>query len=169
MRRLRRREAVRAPLLRIDPPIAEGADLQRVGFRFAPRQVQPRATIIVDLEPGPEEILARFNSQVRYNARLAERKGVEISEGGAGAVEEFWKLLTATANVNPGVVNTLTLAVADANDHVYDSAVLIQAGSLSTTPPAPPGTPAPSPLILAMLSLAGMVAYFVISQRRSRA
>lgn len=50
------------------------------------------------------------------------------------------KVLTAIATVTPGQVNTITLAVADALDHVLDSAVFIQAGSLSTTPPA--GTPA---------------------------
>jgi hypothetical protein len=50
------------------------------------------------------------------------------------------KVLTATATVTPGQVNTITLAVADALDTALDSAVFIQAGSLSTTPPA--GTPA---------------------------
>ncbi len=94
---LRRREALRAPLLRADPPLADADQLASVGFRPAPRQFQPRATIVVDLTPAPEEILARFNAQVRYNARLAERKGVEVVVGGAAEIEEFWKLYAATA------------------------------------------------------------------------
>ncbi len=94
---LRRREALRAPLLRADPPLASAEELAAVGFRRAPREFQPRATIVVDLTPTPEEILARCNQQVRYNARLAERKGVEVLQGHAAEVEEFWKLYAAMA------------------------------------------------------------------------
>lgn len=94
---LRRHEALRAPLLRIDPAVASLDALAEAGFRAAPRQIQPRATVVVDLDRSPEEILAGFNTQVRYNARLAERKGVEVIEGGLDAVEAFWTLLTATA------------------------------------------------------------------------
>jgi|GEM_PF-2506168 len=76
------------------------------------------------------------------------------------------KLLTATVNVNPGVVNTITLAVADANDHVFDSAVLIKAGSISTTPPTPSGTPAPPSLVLSMIGLAALGVTLALTQRR---
>jgi lipid II:glycine glycyltransferase (peptidoglycan interpeptide bridge formation enzyme) len=94
---LRRTQAPRAPLLRADPPITDAAPLSRAGFRLAPRQVQPKATIVVDLERSPEQILAGFNGQVRYNARLAERRGVVVVEGGGELVERFWNLLAATA------------------------------------------------------------------------
>lgn len=96
-RRLRRKEAWRAPILRCDPPMAASDALAQVGFRHAPRQFQPRATIVVDLSRSPEEILAGFDSQVRYNARLAERKGVAVDEGGLEEVESFWTLYAATA------------------------------------------------------------------------
>lgn len=39
-------------------------------------------------------------------------------------------VLTFQAPVNPGVVNHMKLAIADASDGIYDSAVFIQAGSL---------------------------------------
>jgi lipid II:glycine glycyltransferase (peptidoglycan interpeptide bridge formation enzyme) len=94
---LRRTQAPRAPLLRADPAVADAGALAKVGFRPAPRQVQPKATIVVDLSKTPEQILASFNGQVRYNARLAERKGVSVVEGGTELVEPFWRLLTATA------------------------------------------------------------------------
>lgn len=94
---LRRRLGFRAPFLRVDPAIADAKPLERLGFRLAPRQVQPRATIVVDLSPSPEQILAAFDRQVRYNVRLAERKGVEVIQGGKELVEEFWKLLADTA------------------------------------------------------------------------
>jgi lipid II:glycine glycyltransferase (peptidoglycan interpeptide bridge formation enzyme) len=97
VRWLRRTQSLRAPLLRVDPAVTSASALLAAGFRSAPRQVQPKATIVVNLEPGPEQILADFNGQVRYNARLAERKGVVVVEGGAELVERFWRLLTATA------------------------------------------------------------------------
>jgi lipid II:glycine glycyltransferase (peptidoglycan interpeptide bridge formation enzyme) len=97
LRWLRRHQGWRAPLLRCDPPVTDAAELVKCGFRAAPRQVQPRATIVVDLMLEEEQILARFDGQVRYNARLAERRGVEILEGGVDQIEEFWRLLTATA------------------------------------------------------------------------
>lgn len=40
------------------------------------------------------------------------------------------RVLTFQAPVNPGVVNHMKLAIADASDGIYDSAVFIQAGSL---------------------------------------
>jgi peptidoglycan pentaglycine glycine transferase (the first glycine) len=97
VRWLRRHHAWHAPLLRCDPPVTDAAELVKCGFRAAPRQVQPRATIMVDLSQSDEQILAGFAGQVRYNARLAERKGVEVVEGGAERIEEFWRLLVATA------------------------------------------------------------------------
>jgi lipid II:glycine glycyltransferase (peptidoglycan interpeptide bridge formation enzyme) len=94
---LRRKRPAGAPFLRVDPPIAAPGLLGSLGFRAAPRQVQPRATIVVDLTPDAEKLLAAFNSRVRYNARHALKKGVEVSEGGAEDVRPFWELLSATA------------------------------------------------------------------------
>lgn len=80
------------------------------------------------------------------------------------------KVLTATATVNAGQVNTITLGVADALDHVLDSAVFIQAGSLSTTPPVTPvATPAPPTLSLVMLGLAVVGLYVGLRRLASRA
>lgn len=94
---LRKRRPAGAPFVRIDPPIAQADALASLGFRPAPRQVQPRATIVVDLSPDTEAILAAFNSRVRYNARHATKKGVEVSEGGVEDARPFWELLSATA------------------------------------------------------------------------
>jgi lipid II:glycine glycyltransferase (peptidoglycan interpeptide bridge formation enzyme) len=94
---LRRQRPSGAPFLRVDPPITEPGPLASLGFRQAPRQVQPRATIVVDLTPDAEKLLAAFNSRVRYNARHALKKGVEVSEGGVEDARPFWELLSATA------------------------------------------------------------------------
>src|SRR5712691_6097364 len=52
------------------------------------------------------------------------------------------KVLTVTAPVNAGQVNTIIIGIADASDPNLDSAIFVQAGSLSTTPP-PVTTPPP--------------------------
>lgn len=94
---IRRERPSGAPFLRVDPLIAGPEPLGALGFQPAPRQIQPRATIVVDLTPSDEAILAAFNSRVRYNARHAQKKGVEVSEGGVEDARAFWELLNATA------------------------------------------------------------------------
>ncbi len=99
VRELRRIAAPRGPFLRIDPllPEADAALLQRLGFHRAPQQVQPRATIVVDLARDANDLMAGYDRQVRYNARLAEKKGVTVVEGGVELVGDFWQLLNSTA------------------------------------------------------------------------
>jgi lipid II:glycine glycyltransferase (peptidoglycan interpeptide bridge formation enzyme) len=94
---LRRQRPAGAPFVRIDPPVTVAGTLVALGFRSAPRQVQPRATIVVNLAPDPDAILGAFNSRVRYNARHAIKKGVEVSESGVEDARPFWELLSATA------------------------------------------------------------------------
>jgi lipid II:glycine glycyltransferase (peptidoglycan interpeptide bridge formation enzyme) len=95
---LRHKLAWRAPFLRVDPLIADAQPLTQLGFRLAPRQIQPKASIVVDLTRDEDDLLAGFDRQVRYNVRLAERKGVTVTRGGAESVETFWNLLGATAS-----------------------------------------------------------------------
>ena len=47
----------------------------------------------------------------------------------------FTTVLEARAGVNPGVINTIRLAIADTQDSIFDSAVFIQAGSFNSTAP----------------------------------
>lgn len=94
---IRRQRPSGAPFLRVDPLIASAEPLAALGFRPAPRQIQPRATIVVDLNPSADAILAAFNSRVRYNVRHAQKKGVEVQEGGVEDAQRFWELLNATA------------------------------------------------------------------------
>ncbi|PYE50951.1 hypothetical protein DES52_11618 [Deinococcus yavapaiensis KR-236] len=49
--------------------------------------------------------------------------------------------LTCEAPVNKNTLNTLSLRIADGSDYSLDSAVMIKAGSFSTTPPAGDTTP----------------------------
>jgi hypothetical protein len=69
-------------------------------------------------------------------------------------------VLTCRASVNPGVVNHLKLAIADTGDDEFDSAVFIQAASLSTQIVASGGQAFAGP---APYTLSGTVANFTDS------
>jgi len=90
----------RAILLKIEPDLAEDAALARrlteLGFRPSPQTIQPRCTILLDLTPDPEAILARMKSKTRYNIRLAARKGVAVREGTAEDLPGFYRLMQIT-------------------------------------------------------------------------
>jgi len=71
--------------LKIDPDLDENdkdvlATLKIIGFEKAHKQVQPRATIILDLDKEPDAFLMGFEEKTRYNIRLSEKKGVIIKE-----------------------------------------------------------------------------------------
>jgi len=60
--------------------------------------IQPPRTVLVDLTPSPDEILAKMKSKARYNIRLAGRKDVIVREGGSDAdFGIFARLMQATA------------------------------------------------------------------------
>lgn len=76
----------RAIFLRIDPPISAnlfpGTDNQPnlPGFKKNRPGFQPDHTIIIDLAPSEDEILAQMKQKCRYNIRLAGKKGVKIEK-----------------------------------------------------------------------------------------
>ena len=60
-------------------------------------EVQPRATVMLDLEKPEDELLNNMHKKTRYNINLAERKGVKFRWGGLDDFETFWNLLQETA------------------------------------------------------------------------
>jgi len=64
-------------------PIGAAAlqDLRWRGWRYSNEQIQFRNTVLIDLNPAEEEILARMKQKTRYNIRLASRKGVTVRVG----------------------------------------------------------------------------------------
>lgn len=80
---------VGAGFLKIDPDVEEDtpegeaviATLRARGWRPSAEQVQFRNTLLLDLSPPPDDLLARMKPKWRYNIRLAQRKGVTVRPG----------------------------------------------------------------------------------------
>ncbi len=64
------------------------------GVRVSPHNIQPPRTIIVSLEGSEDEILGRMKQKCRYNARLAEKKGVSARSW--DDLEGFHRMMTVT-------------------------------------------------------------------------
>jgi lipid II:glycine glycyltransferase (peptidoglycan interpeptide bridge formation enzyme) len=59
--------------------------------------VQPPDTVIIDLSPSEEELLAAMKTKTRYNTRLAEKKGVRVYEAEADKLSFWYGLYLETA------------------------------------------------------------------------
>ena len=98
LRQFARRKGV--IFLKVEPDAPPSPDLQaafsQVGFTPA-RAIQPVNTIVVDITPPEEAILAAMKSKTRYNIRLAARKGVQVREGTADDLPLFFRLTEITA------------------------------------------------------------------------
>lgn len=93
-----------AGMLKIEPRIWQDempqdewdALYRRHGCVPSPDTIQPPRTIIIDLRPSEEEILAAMKQKTRYNIRLAEKKGVTVRQGTAEDLTAFNRLMLAT-------------------------------------------------------------------------
>ncbi len=101
--------------LRIELPqmanIAGSEDIRKrvisLGFHPA-RAIQPVRTILLDLAPSEETLLARMKEKWRYNLRLAARKGVTVRVGqSAEDVRAWYKLLQTTSERDKFRIHTL--------------------------------------------------------------
>lgn len=78
--------------LRIEPVSILPEDFN---FLLPPKRIQPQKTLILDLRKKEEEIFQNFTRKVRYNIKLAEKKGVKI-EFKDKYIPEFYKLMKKT-------------------------------------------------------------------------
>jgi peptidoglycan pentaglycine glycine transferase (the first glycine) len=64
----------------VDAPVglALRETLARRGWRESSDQIQFRNTLMLDLRPGEDRLLAHMKQKTRYNLRLAERSGVTV-------------------------------------------------------------------------------------------
>jgi len=107
-----RARAGRAVFLRIEPPWLDDAvaatALLPHDFQPTTQTVQPQRTIIVDLTPDEDKLLAAMNAKTRYNIRLAGRKDVEVWEGAAAAISDWYTLMEETARRNRFGIHSLS-------------------------------------------------------------
>ena len=95
----------RALFLKIDPDVQAGTSegksvvemLRRRGWRPSNEQIQFRNTLLLDLTPSPDELLAAMKSKWRYNVRLAKRKGVTVRQGGLDDIPLLYRMYAETA------------------------------------------------------------------------
>jgi peptidoglycan pentaglycine glycine transferase (the first glycine) len=81
-----------AHTIKIEPEVSDERDdvkklLGGIGFQKARYDLNFKHTLLIDLTEPEEDLLSQMKSKMRYNVRLAGRKGVEVSEPG---FEEAW-------------------------------------------------------------------------------
>jgi len=94
-----------AVFLKIDPDVRDGTPagaavtslLRQRGWRYSPEQVQFRSTLLIDLTPSLDDILARMKSKWRYNVRLAVRRGVTVRLGGLADLPLLYEMYRETS------------------------------------------------------------------------
>jgi len=79
------------------------SELKRRGWRSSSDQIQFKNTVLIDLTPSQEELLARMKQKTRYNIRLAQKKSVVLR---VGAQKDFGMLykMYAETSVRDGFV-----------------------------------------------------------------
>jgi peptidoglycan pentaglycine glycine transferase (the first glycine) len=73
------------------------SELERRGWVFSQDQIQFRNTVLVNLSPSEEEMLARMKQKTRYNIRLAEKKGVTVRAGSAADLPMLYRMYAETS------------------------------------------------------------------------
>ncbi len=89
----------RAVFLQVEPDLSEGGltvelTEQMQGFTVETHTIQPRSTILVNLQADEDELLARMKQKTRYNVRLADKKGVVVRE--TNDIQGFYDLMQTT-------------------------------------------------------------------------
>lgn len=89
----------KAILVKVEPELLEGEyDLRKFHLKKSSADLQFKATIMVDLSPSEDEILAGFKQKTRYNIRYADRKGVSVErrEMTSENIDLMFDLMSAT-------------------------------------------------------------------------
>jgi lipid II:glycine glycyltransferase (peptidoglycan interpeptide bridge formation enzyme) len=80
--------------------------LTQAGFHPADT-IQPRTSLVIDLNGDEAALLAAMKQKTRYNIRLAEKKGVTVRQGSAAQVAIFHQLALITATRDSFGVHSL--------------------------------------------------------------
>lgn len=89
-------------VVKVDPELDASADIaswERIGLLKAPTEVQnSTATILIDLQPDEDAIIASFKPKCRYNIRLAARRGVTVRRAAVDSttIDVMYRLMRET-------------------------------------------------------------------------
>jgi lipid II:glycine glycyltransferase (peptidoglycan interpeptide bridge formation enzyme) len=72
--------------------------LASLGLRPVYPPSQPRSSWLLDIRAPDADLLASMKQKTRYNIRLAQKKGVEVSEGTEADLNHFYELYAETAD-----------------------------------------------------------------------
>ena len=90
----------KAIFLKIEPDLWESEQfnfLEKDPKKFFPSSsIQPRQTIVVNLDINEDVLLNRMKQKTRYNTKLAEKKEVCIKE--SDDIETFFEIMVSTGN-----------------------------------------------------------------------
>ncbi|MFZ5881530.1 MAG: lipid II:glycine glycyltransferase FemX [Chloroflexota bacterium] len=71
--------------------------LARRRWVYSSDQIQFRNSVLIDLHPTEDEMLARMKQKTRYNVRLAEKKGVVLRVGNQEDLGMLYKMYAETS------------------------------------------------------------------------
>jgi peptidoglycan pentaglycine glycine transferase (the first glycine) len=69
--------------------------VQSQAFLSSPQHIQPRSTLVVDLQGSEEDVFNRMKPKTRYNIRLAGRKEVVVHP--SADIEKFYRVMGVTS------------------------------------------------------------------------
>lgn len=100
----------RSVFLQVEPdwnePYEAGlAQTWLAGFSQQERTIQPRRTVLINLEGEEQQLLAGMKQKTRYNIRLAEKKGVSVSP--SQDLTGFYALMRVTGQRDGFAVHSL--------------------------------------------------------------
>ena len=73
------------------------SELKSRGWVFSADQIQFRNSVLIDLHPTEDEMLARMKQKTRYNVRLAEKKGVTVRVGNLEDLGMLYRMYAETS------------------------------------------------------------------------
>jgi peptidoglycan pentaglycine glycine transferase (the first glycine) len=72
--------------------------LKKSGWLFSQDQIQFRNTVEIDLAPAEDDLLMKMHPKTRYNIRLAEKKGMVVTQADPSDWQAIYHLYAETAN-----------------------------------------------------------------------
>jgi len=73
------------------------SELKTMGWQYSNEQVQFRNTLVLDLLPTEDDLLAQMKQKTRYNIRLAGRKGVVVRTGDESDLDDLYSMYAETS------------------------------------------------------------------------